>query len=42
MKQQEARIQQKKKDTHSAELIPLKDIHAIGKRIKYFRIQKGT
>lgn len=41
MKQQEARIQHKKKDTRAAELIPLKDIHAIGKRIKYFRIQKG-
>ncbi|HAG13816.1 MAG TPA: hypothetical protein DCG49_08145 [Ruminococcus sp.] len=41
MNKQEAKRQNKKKDARPAELIPLKDIHAIGKRIKYFRMQKG-
>ena len=41
MKKQDTKSQNKKIDTRSAELIPLKDIHAIGKRIKYFRMQKG-
>ena len=38
MKQQESRIQHKKKGTRSAELIPLKNIHVISKCMKYFMV----
>ena len=41
MKKQDSKSKIIKKEVRPAELIALKDIHAIGKRIKYFRIQKG-
>lgn len=41
MKKQDSKSKIIKKESRPAELIPLKDIHAIGKRIKYFRMQKG-
>ena len=41
MKKQDSQSKIIKKEARPAELIALKDIHAIGKRIKYFRVKKG-
>ena len=41
MKKQDSQSKSIKKGTRQTELIALKDIHAIGKRIKYFRVKKG-
>ena len=41
MKKQDFQSKSIKKGNRQTELIALKDIHAIGKRIKYFRVKKG-